>query len=88
LSLFLWLLFVVSLFFHRENIEKNKKIEKIWRGTKYEQNGRDQLASYLETRGKNEGYLVTFDFSKNKPDVEPQWIEHNGKRIYETIIWF
>ena len=73
-------------FFHRENIEKNKKIEKIWRGTKYEQNGRDQLASYLETRGKNEGYLVTFDFSKNKPDVEPQWIEHNGKRIYETII--
>lgn len=59
---------------------------KIWRGTKYEQQGRDQLASYLETRGMREGYLVTFDFSKSKPDVEPQWIEHNGKRIYEVII--
>ena len=59
---------------------------KIWRGTKYEQSGRDQLASYLETRGKDEGYLITFDFSKNKPDVEPQWIEHNGKRLYEAII--
>ena len=59
---------------------------KIWRGTKYEQNGRDQLASYLETRGKDDGYLVVFDFSKNKPDVEPQWIEHNGKRLYEAII--
>lgn len=33
-----------------------------------------------------EGYLVTFDFSKDKHDAEPQWIEHNGKRIYEVII--
>ena len=59
---------------------------KIWRGTKYEQNGRDQLSDYLKIRDKKEGYLVTFDLSKNKPDVEPQWIEHNGKRIYETIV--
>lgn len=59
---------------------------KIWRGTKYEENGRDQLAAYLATRNKEEGYLVTFDFSKNKHDTEPQWIDHNGKRIYETII--
>ena len=59
---------------------------KIWRGTKYEQSGRDQLAEYLSIRGKEEGYLVTFDFSKGKHDTEPQWIEHNGKRIYETII--
>ena len=59
---------------------------KIWRGTKYEESGRDQLASYLATRGMDKGYLVTFDFSKNKHDTEPQWINHNGKRIYEAII--
>lgn len=59
---------------------------KIWRGTKYEEKGRDQLASYLAIRGKNEGYLVTFDFSKDKHDSEPQWIEHDGKRIFEVII--
>lgn len=59
---------------------------KIWRGEKYEQNGRDQLAEYLETRNIPNGYLVTFDFSKGKKPTEPQWIEWNGKRIFEVII--
>lgn len=59
---------------------------KIWRGEKYEESGRDQLSDYLTTRNIVEGYLVTFDFSKNKQDVEPQWIEWNGKRIFEVII--
>ena len=59
---------------------------KIWRGDKYEELGRDQLSEYLAIRGLDEGYLVIFDFSKNKQDAEPQWIEWNGKRIYEVII--
>ena len=59
---------------------------KIWRGDKYEQHVRDQLSEYLATRGKDEGYLVTFDFSKDKQDTEPQWIEWNGKRIFEVIV--
>lgn len=59
---------------------------KIWHGDKYEELGRDQLSSYLATRGMDEGYLVTFDFSKNKQDTEPQWIEWNGKRIFEVIV--
>ena len=59
---------------------------KIWHGDKYEELGRDQLSGYLATRGMDEGYLVTFDFSKNKQDVEPQWIEWNGKRIFEVIV--
>jgi hypothetical protein len=59
---------------------------KIWRGDKYEESGRDQLAAYLETRHTEEGYLVTFDFSKNKQETKPQWIEWKGKRILETVI--
>ncbi len=59
---------------------------KIWHGDKYEELGRDQLSAYLATRGMEEGYLVTFDFSKNKQDTEPQWIEWNGKRIFEVIV--
>ena len=59
---------------------------KIWRGEKYEERGREQLAGYLATRGLAEGYLVTFDFSKNKILAEPHWTEHNGKRIFEVII--
>lgn len=59
---------------------------KIWRGDKYEQTGREQLSEYLATRKMNEGYLVTFDFSKNKQHTNPQWIEHDGKRIFEVVI--
>ena len=59
---------------------------KIWRGDKYEEKGRDQLSGYLATRGMDEGYLVTFDFSNNKQDAEPQWIEWNGKRIFEVVV--
>ena len=59
---------------------------KIWRGEKYEEQGRDQLASYLTTRGSAEGYLVTFDFSKKREKAEPHWIENMGKRIFEVTI--
>ncbi|MBQ6769698.1 MAG: AAA-like domain-containing protein [Bacteroidales bacterium] len=59
---------------------------KIWHGDKYEEHGRDQLSEYLAVRGLEEGYLVTFDFSKNKSTAEPQWIEWNGKRIFEVIV--
>ena len=51
---------------------------KIWHGDKYEEKGRDQLSEYLTTRGMDEGYLVTFDFSKDKQDTEPQWIERQA----------
>ena len=59
---------------------------KIWRGEKYEENGRDQLSDYLAKRGMKDGYLITFNFSKNKQETEPRWIEWNGKNIFEVII--
>ena len=59
---------------------------KIWRGDKYEQTGREQLSEYLAIRDMDEGYLVTFDFSKNKSTANPQWIEVNGKRIFEAVV--
>lgn len=60
---------------------------KIWHGTEYEISGRDQISEYLETRHHQEGYLVTFSFLKDKVLQEkPEWIEHNGKKIYEAII--
>ena len=68
---------------------------KIWHGIKYEEKGCDQLADYLALRGKDEGYLVTFDFSKssrksNSPHTltsqEPHWMEHRGKRIFEAVV--
>jgi hypothetical protein len=60
---------------------------KIWHGTEYEISGREQISEYLETRGLSEGYLLTFSFLKNKTVQDnPEWIECNGKRIYEAVI--
>ena len=59
---------------------------KIWRGEKYERTGREQLSQYLDIRGKKEGYLVTFDFTKNKTPRDPAWVEVGDKRIFEVII--
>ena len=60
---------------------------KIWHGTEYEISGRDQLSEYLDTRNLAEGYLVTFSFLKEKTAQEkPEWIDHNGKKIYEAVI--
>jgi hypothetical protein len=60
---------------------------KIWHGTEYELSGRDQLSEYLETRNLAEGYLVTFSFLKEKTvQAKPEWIDHNGKKIYEAVI--
>ena len=60
---------------------------KIWRGSKYETDGKTQLANYLKQRNLSEGYLITFSFLKNKVIQEqPEWIEHDGKRIFEAVI--
>lgn len=59
---------------------------KIWRGEKYERSGEEQLAEYLDIRGKREGYLITFDFSKNKNRKEPAWVETGDKRIFKVVI--
>ena len=60
---------------------------KIWHGTEYEISGREQLYQYLEKCNMQEGYLVTFSFLKEKVIQEkPEWIEYNGKKIYEAVI--
>ncbi|KPA17616.1 hypothetical protein MHK_002150 [Candidatus Magnetomorum sp. HK-1] len=39
---------------------------KIWRGEKYAQEGRMQLCKYLEYQNLEKGYMVFFNFNKNK----------------------
>ena len=59
---------------------------KIWHGQKYETEGKIQLSDYLKVRGLSKGYLVTFDFSKNKSSSPAGWIDFDGKQIFEAII--
>ena len=39
---------------------------KIWYGPKYHQEGLEQLSGYLDTYSLKEGYLLIYDFNKNK----------------------
>lgn len=58
---------------------------KIWRGEVYQQKGEEQLAEYLEKLHVNKGYLVTFNFNKNK---EIGRSEKNicGKTVVEYVL--
>lgn len=69
---------------------------KIWRGNEYNKRGEKQLAEYLEYYHLEKGYLLSFNFNKNKKtglkEVEAdkqiseelkQEIEKDGVMIYE-----
>ena len=58
---------------------------KIWRGDRYNANGEKQIMDYLDSYGLDTGYLLSFNFNKNKnPGVEK--IEIGDKTIYEGIV--
>lgn len=58
---------------------------KIWRGDKYVKQGLDQLQKYLDSQNQTTGYLVVFNFNKNK-EFTSRWIEKDEKSIYEVIV--
>ncbi|MGL5085044.1 MAG: AAA family ATPase, partial [Clostridium sp.] len=58
---------------------------KIWRGPKYHEKGINQLCDYLDIHDLNEGYLVIFNFNKNKEFKEEQ-IECKGKNIFAVYV--
>jgi hypothetical protein len=58
---------------------------KIWRGKKLESSALKQLSGYLKSRNENEGYLLIFNFNKDK-EYTSDWKEKDGKRIYEVIV--
>jgi hypothetical protein len=48
---------------------------KVWRGEAAHRAGYEQLASYLRSRGRGEGYLLTFDFRKeSNRDPGEEWV--------------
>jgi len=61
---------------------------KIWYGDSRHEEAYDQLAGYLTSKGKDRGYLLTFDFRKTQDDsfTEPRWVEWEGKQIFDVIL--
>lgn len=58
---------------------------KIWRGEAYNQRGERQLADYLDAYGADRGYLLSFNFNKNKKAGIKE-IACGGKRILEVVV--
>lgn len=58
---------------------------KIWHGSEYNRKGEEQLMRYLEEYHLDKGYMLTFNFNKNK-EMSIQEVEYNGKILFEVIV--
>jgi hypothetical protein len=58
---------------------------KIWRGSKYHQDGIQQLCDYLDINGLNNGYLLVFNFNKDK-EFKEEKIKVQNKDIFEVFV--
>jgi hypothetical protein len=63
---------------------------KLWYGEAAHEEAYEQLAGYLDSKNKDVGYLLTFDFRKEKNVGKPQinWVEHSGKKILDVMVGF
>ena len=60
---------------------------KIWRGEQKEKEAYEQLCGYLATKRADTGYLLVFDFRKEaNKERRAEWIETDGRKIFEVII--
>lgn len=58
---------------------------KIWHGNEYNMRGETQLADYLEYYRKDKGYMLSFNFNKEK-ETGVKEITVNGKTIVEAVV--
>lgn len=58
---------------------------KIWRGDKYHKDGINQFCDYLDIHGLNKGYLLVFNFNKNK-EFKEERINIKDKDIFIVFV--
>ncbi len=58
---------------------------KIWHGNEYNERGEKQLAEYLDYYHKDKGYMLSFNFNKNK-EIGVKRIEAGDKTIVEGVV--
>lgn len=58
---------------------------KIWHGEEYHSRGEQQLSEYLDYYHIEKGYLLSFNFNKNK-QVGMQKIQFGNKKIVEAVV--
>ena len=58
---------------------------KIWRGEEYNTEGEKQIAEYLNYYNLEKGYLLSFNFNKNKKSGM-KTLQVNGKTVIEAVV--
>lgn len=58
---------------------------KIWRGPRYNADGEKQISEYLDYFGLDTGYMLSFNFNKEKQQGVKE-IEINGKKLIEATL--
>lgn len=58
---------------------------KIWYGEEYHSRGLRQLEEYLEIQGMDKGYLIVFNFNKNK-QYKQEFLKINNKEIFVVYV--
>lgn len=58
---------------------------KIWHGSEYNERGERQLTAYLDDYGKDKGYMLSFNFNKDK-EVGVKEIQVGTKTIVEAVV--
>lgn len=66
-------------------IQKHIVELKIWNGEAYRAKGIEQLTHYMEEQKVDQGYLLTFNFNKNK-EYKAEWISVEDKKIFEVMV--
>ena len=61
---------------------------KLWYGDSKNEAAYQQLADYLKSKNTDCGYLITYDFRKNRPAKfkECKWIEWDGKKVFDVVL--
>ena len=60
---------------------------KLWDGKTHQADAYAQLDGYLEGKGADTGYLLTFDFRKDGNKAQKaEWVEFNGRRIFDVVV--
>lgn len=58
---------------------------KVWRGNAYHERGEEQLINYLDYYHLKKGYMLSFNFNKNK-EVGVKEIRFNDKILIEAVV--
>ena len=58
---------------------------KIWHGNEYNLRGQKQPFDYLDYYKEDKGYLLSFNFNKNKKTGVNE-LEYDGRKIMEVVV--